>query len=181
MGRVGHVYQCNKCKDTGVMPPNPEIRFCSSCVPTIDKACEQLVQWIRGRDPTYAMRLDGVMQEKHIDAKQVCGRFFSYVLRNSLQNEPVDDPFFADGVAPTFVKMACEYCEKEFSAQWPGQRFCTPACTELARKEGLVPPSKSTRPPVPLPEPEPEAEPKIESTDEPFNPAPPDELADEVE
>jgi hypothetical protein len=158
MARSGHRYRCNKCKDTGVVPPNPEIKLCPNCTPDIDQSCERLVQWIRSLDPTYAMRLDGMMQERRVDAKQACGRMFSYVLRNSLQNETTDDPLFADGAEPTPERVQCGECGTTFKARWPGDKYCKPLCTEAARQKGLVPPSQIARPPVPIAPPEAEVE-----------------------
>lgn len=151
--------QCAQCKDTGVFPPRRGTAVCSCRAPVngLDDACTLLVARMRDFDPTYRMRIDGVLEERHLTATQLCARFFSYVLRNSLQNEPVDDLLFQEG--PTAVTVTqCEWCHKHLDPQWPGQKYHPQPCTQQAREAGLLPASKSARPPQPKPKPAPAVE-----------------------
>jgi len=120
----------------------------------LDAAAALLVQHMRDFDPTYRMRIDGVMQERHLTPLMLCARMFSYVLRNSLQNEPVDDHLFETSGPTAPADALCEWCHKLLDAKWPGQKFHATPCTQQARDAGLLPPSKSRMKPV-QPEPPP--------------------------
>lgn len=118
---------------------------------TIEAAATVLVEYMRQFDPTYKLRIDGVMQEKNLTALKLCGRFFSYILRNSLQNECVDDLLFREDMPPTPEDTICEWCHKPLKPRWPGHRFHEEICTQQARAAGFLPPSLSERPPQKMP------------------------------
>lgn len=94
---------------------------------------------IRGMDPTWATKIEALIEERHLNDTQALGSLCVYALDTDQYLIVPDHPYFTEGnIQPTGSKLVCPVCDHVFERQYPGQPVCSNKCAETyyARQAG---------------------------------------------
>lgn len=151
---------CEECGGKGFVPPGMKaVRPCGcrSMAKTLEEMCHDLAEKVKRIQPDWAENIERTRDERHWTYTQLLSACMAYVYERGLHMTIPKHDFWNEGEAPPeVVRCAWRDCGKEFKRAFPGEKFCSQICGQLAmapkkmvQVEVLAPPTHDDLVPFP--------------------------------